>query len=225
MNTRHEDEAQYHALLHWYSGKAESRRRTDGTYRRWPTLLIAGACLIAAALIAAGRADAATVQLTCTAPTKNTDGTTITAALTYKAYWGTSATSLSNVSDLAGPGCAGSVVVPDPAAGTSITYHIAVTAMANGVESAKSNTASKTFTTPLPIPNPPILLTTGGLVWQASPNYSNFAWKLGAQVGSIAAGIKCDANRKIGTEYYRVTGPIVWTGGKKDYVVAKCAQS
>lgn len=29
MNTSHEDEAQYHALLHWYSGKAESRRRTD----------------------------------------------------------------------------------------------------------------------------------------------------------------------------------------------------
>jgi hypothetical protein len=170
-------------------------------------------------------AEAGTVQLTCTPPTQNTNGTPITAALTYKAYWGPSATSQPNASALAGPGCAGPVVVPDAAAGTSVTYHFAVTAIANGMESAKSNVATKTFTTPLPTPNPPMLLTTGGLVWQASPNWTDFSWKLGAQVGSIAPGIKCDATRRIGGEYFRVTGPIVWVTAKKDYVVAKCERS
>jgi hypothetical protein len=106
-----------------------------------------------------------------------------------------------------------------------VTYHLAVTAIATGQESVKSNIATKTFSTPLPTPNPPILLTEGGLVWQASPNYTNFSWKLGAQVGSIAPGIKCDVNRRIGESHYRVTGPIVWASGKKNYVVAKCVQS
>jgi hypothetical protein len=168
-------------------------------------------------------AEAGTVQLTCTPPTQNTNGTPITASLGYKAYWGTSATALTNDVDLAGPGCAGSVVVPDPAPGATITYHFAVTAITAYQESAKSNVVAKTFSTPRPTPKPPtLLLTTGGLVWQASPNYSNFAWKLGAQVGTIAGGIKCDASRRIGEDYYRVTGPIVWTASRKDYVVAKC---
>lgn len=173
--------------------------------------------------ILAAVAHAATVPLTCKAPTQNTDGTPITATLSYAAYWGTSATSLANASSLAGPGCAGPVVVPDPAAGTSITYHFAVTATAAGMESAKSNVAVKTFTTPAPTPNPPtLLLTVGGDVNVASPNYSNFTWKLGAVAGTIAPNIKCDANRRIGEDYYRVTAPITWANGRKDYVVAKC---
>lgn len=184
-------------------------------------LTICGLCYV----LLWSRAEAATVQLTCTAPTKNTDGSSITATLTYAAYWGTSASTLGNRTGLTGPGCAGSVIVPDATAGTSVTYHFAVTATAAGIESAKSNIATKTFSTPLPTPNPPILLTEGGLVWQASPNYTNFGWKLGAQVGSIVAGIKCDSTRRIGTDYYRVTAPIVWTAGKKDYVVAKCVAS
>jgi hypothetical protein len=180
-------------------------------------LVLVFACILAAA------AQAATAQLTCAAPTQNTNGTPISAMLTYKAYWGTSATSLANASALAGPGCLGSVVVPDPAAGTSITYHFAVTAIANGQESAKSNVATKAFTTPIQMPNPPtLLLTLGGDVNVASPNYTNFSWKLGAKAGTIAPNIKCDASRKIGEDYYRVTGPVVWTSGKKDYVVAKC---
>jgi hypothetical protein len=72
---------------------------------------------------------------------------------------------------------------------------------------------------------PPLLLTEGGLVWMASPNYTTFGWKLGSTAGTIAAGIKCDATRRIGDDYYRVTGPIVWTAGKKNYVVAKCQEA
>jgi hypothetical protein len=170
-------------------------------------------------------AQAATITVTCTPPTTNTDGSAITATLTYRAYWGTSATTLTNAVPLSGPGCKGSVVVHDAPAGQSVTYHLAVTAIAVGQESVKSNIATKTFSTPLPTPNPPILLTEGGLVWMASPNYTTFGWKLGSTAGTIAAGIKCDATRRIGDDYYRVTGPIVWATTKKNYVVAKCQET
>jgi hypothetical protein len=168
-------------------------------------------------------ANAETVTLTCTAPTKNTDGSAITKPLTYAAYWGTSATTLTNAVALAGPGCKGTVSVPDPPAGSSVTYHFSVTATVDGIESAKSNVATKTVTTPKPTPLPPVLTTVGGEVFIASPNWSNFSWKLGAVAGTVAKGIKCDTTRRIGVDYYRVTSAIVWTGAKKDYVVARCA--
>lgn len=181
------------------------------------------ACLFIVALsLVYSCARAATATLTCTAPAQNTNGTAITAPLTYKAYWGTSSTSLTNADAMQGPGCAGTVVVPDPTPGTSATYYFAATATANGIESAKSNLATKAFTTPYPTPNPPLLLTTGGDVFAATPNYTIFSWKLGAKVGTIAPNIKCDATRKIGDDYYRVTGPVVWIGATKNYVVAKC---
>lgn len=69
----------------------------------------------------------------------------------------------------------------------------------------------------------PILLTTGGSVWVAQPNWTTFSWKLGSAVGTIPPKMKCDATRKIGSEYFRVTAPITWAGSRKDYVVARCA--
>lgn len=113
-------------------------------------------------------ANAASVNLTCTAPTQNTDGSAISAALVYKAYWGTSATTLTNAVPLAGPGCKGPVSVPDAPAGQSVTYHFAVTATANGQESAKSNIATKTVSTPFPTPNPPSLLTADTVAYQVN---------------------------------------------------------
>lgn len=76
---------------------------------------------------------------------------------------------------------------------------------------------------------PKQLLTVGGDVYLASPNYSGpwpaNGWKLGSKVGTIAPKIKCDATRQIGADYFLVKGPIVWTAGKKNYVVARCVES
>lgn len=124
-------------------------------------------------LLAWTSAGAATVNLTCTAPTTNTNGSQITATLAYRAYWGTSATTLTNGVVLAGPGCKGSVSVPDATAGQSIQYHFAVTATANGQESVKSNVASKTVSTPLPAPNPPTLLTVSDVGYQLNLGTKN----------------------------------------------------
>jgi hypothetical protein len=216
MNTHEDDREQAEYLREW-------DRQHPRTLRPL-FLMLLGTALIALTMAVAYSANAATAKLTCTPPTKNTDGTNITAALTYKAYWGTSATSLPNTSTMQGPGCAGSVVVPDPAPGTSVTYYFAVTAIADGMESAKSSVAQKTYTTPKPTPQPPVLTTVGGDVFAASPNWTNFSWKLGAKAGTVAKDIKCDATRKIGEDFYRVTSGIKWAGSKKSYVVARCRE-
>lgn len=100
---------------------------------------------------------APTLTATWTAPTKNTDSSAITAALTYNLYAGTSCTALVKAQraiattsvTLTGSTLTG--LIP------GATYCFAVTAVANGVESAQSNTA--TVAIPSPTPNAPSQIT------------------------------------------------------------------
>jgi hypothetical protein len=215
MNT-HDDE-QFIQLCEWHSGKAVMRRRTDGNHRRWPTLLIFGACLIAIALLLAAEARAGEAKLRCTAPTTNTDGTPVNLAGINWLY-GPAADKLLPLATT--PGCA--YTAPNLSPGT--WYFAALASNQAGTQSAQSSVVSKTIAgdPPPPPPGPLQLLTAGGSVYAAIPNYTTFSWRLGAVAGTIAAGIKCDATRKIGADYYRVTSAIVWSAGKKNYVVAKC---
>jgi hypothetical protein len=84
-----------------------------------------------------------TATLTWTAPTTYTDGTTIptTVALSYNVYQGTSATSLTKVAT--GVTALTSTITTGLVDGN--TYYWSVTAVANGLEGAQSNVASKTF--------------------------------------------------------------------------------
>jgi hypothetical protein len=145
-------------------------------------------------------AHAATATLKCTPPTQNTNDTPITASLGYKAYWGTSATALTNDVDLAGPGCAGSVVVPDPAPGATITYHFAVTAITAYQESAKSNVVAKTFSTPRPTPKPPTLLTSEQIGYQLNLGTRNKITL--SRVASVPIGKECITSMSV-TDPYR----------------------
>ena len=183
--------------------------------------------LVIVALAAWGRANAATVRLNCNLPSQYTNGDPIgTAPISLKAYWGTSATALTTVVPLAS--CAGGqVTVPDPAAGATVTYIFAVTATVNGMESAKSNTASKAIATPLPTPNPPTGLTAaaGAIAWSIKPDYTTFGpMKLSATVGTVRARTACVTRQNIaGTNYYRVPkSAVAFSGAATDYVVAKC---
>jgi hypothetical protein len=171
--------------------KEIERELDHASWRAVRPLFLAFVLVLVAYVGWAADAFGATANLTCTAPTQNTNGTPITATLTYKAYWGTSATSLTNPSTLSGPGCKGPVVVPDPAPGTTITYHFAVTATANGQESAKSNVATKTFTTPNPTPNPPALLTAETVAYQINLGSNNKIYF--SRVGTIELGRACIA--------------------------------
>jgi hypothetical protein len=80
--------------------------------------------------------------LSWTPPTTNTNGTALTNLAGYRVYWGTSAGSYSNSVTLNNAGLT-SYVVSSLAPGT---YYFAVTALnSSGVESAKSNSGSKTI--------------------------------------------------------------------------------
>lgn len=221
-----ESDAEFRRQLEWLgpaTGDQIQRRATDeldDSGRRSKRILIGCGIIVALAYVLWWRtADAAIVNLTCKPPTLNVDNTPITAPLAYKAYWGMKADSLTSTAALAGPGCKGPVYVPDAPSGSSVTYHFAVTAIAAGLESDFSNVASKVITG-----MPKQLLTVGGDVWIASPDWSVFGWKRTDKAGTIAPKMKCDPTRHIPPDLYRVTAPIVWTAGKKNYVVARCEQ-
>jgi hypothetical protein len=80
--------------------------------------------------------------LSWTPPTQNTDGSPLTNLAGYRVYWGTSATSLTSSVTLNNAGLT-AYVAESLAPGT---YYFAVTAVNSlGVESARSNTGTKTI--------------------------------------------------------------------------------
>lgn len=88
-----------------------------------------------------------TVNLSWTAPTLNTDGTTITAPLTYNLYQGTA----SGAETLAQSGLTGTSIAVSTGLTPGKTYYWQLTAVANGVESARSTEVSAGI--PFPSPN------------------------------------------------------------------------
>lgn len=141
------------------------------------------------AFVAVG-ANAATIQVSCTPPTKNTDGTSITKPITYTFHWGTSASALSNTVPSAT--CSAVITVPDPAPGTSATYHVGAKAIVDSVASATSNVASVVKSTPKPTPNPPT-----GLVVVDTVAYRLDAgsWNKVAftKIGTVELGTACQS--------------------------------
>jgi len=87
-------------------------------------------------------ATSGTATLTWTAPTTNTDGSALTDLAGYHVYYGTSASALSTVIDIANPATT-TYTIASLASGT---WYFAVNAYTtSGVESALSNTGSKSI--------------------------------------------------------------------------------
>lgn len=198
---------------------------------KWQAIAIAVLALVVGMAIGAPTADAAeSATLACTPVTKNTDGSTITVPVTYKAYFGTSAASLSASKDL-GTTCGGVVGgLASAPAGASVTYFFAVTAIADGVESAKSNTASRTFTTAKPTPGAPTGLTAVETVAY------NVDWKLtrkgvtaslGRPIGTVELDTPCRKDFTLPGGYARVDRNAVKSTQRilPAIVLAKCAQA
>lgn len=89
-------------------------------------------------------AHAADVRVTCTAPTKNTDGSNITGAISYSIYGGLQGQTKTK---LASGATACDFTRTNVALGVQEYY---VTATVGGIESAPSQTASVTITPPTP---------------------------------------------------------------------------
>jgi hypothetical protein len=95
--------------------------------------------------------------LSWTAPTTNTDGTAITATLTYNIYQGLTG-ALAKVQS--GVTTTAATITAGLTAGT--TQCFAVTAVANGVESAQSNSACAAISQPSPnSPTTVVVVITG----------------------------------------------------------------
>jgi hypothetical protein len=109
------------------------------------TVVAAGLCLIA------GLANAATVTVTWTNPTTNTDGSALAASSITRTtlWWGTSVTALTNSKIVAGSATSATIdLVPG-------TWTIGAKTTANGNESDLSVVIQKVV--PQPTPNPPVL--------------------------------------------------------------------
>lgn len=165
--------------------------------------LLLGMCLV-------GIATAATVTVTWTPPTTNTDGSPIAAtgpgSLTlYRLEYGT-----------CGAGGAfgtkaGEVTRAAPATGTTVNLQPGTSCVrvfvANtyGAESDASNVASKVVDPPKP--SPPQITTIAAQVYDVLPNERTFTFERGRQVGTTKLGMACDETRTTDADFYALERP------------------
>lgn len=158
----------------------------------------------------------AAVQFSWVPPTTNTDNSPLTNLASYKLYFGTSATTLSQSIGVSAP--ASGATVPGLASGT---WFFAVTAISStGKESAKSNTATKAVpalvasatapvtVTPDTTPNPPANLTVvEPLAFNVVPNFQQFTFQRGSYAGKVRIGSSCDESRTTKDGYTVISRP------------------
>jgi hypothetical protein len=175
----------------------------------------------------------ASASLQWTAPTRNTDGTTLTNLAGYRISYGLNATALTNA-----------VQVPSPTTTNYIvgnlnpgTWHFGVRAYTTtGVDSELSNIVSKVAGTSTETrastrdvvvttkPEPPVLQVVDGRVFNATPDYSLLAFRAGKQYGTVALGVRCDETKPVSGGWYPVPSSSVrWASSTRTaYPVAKC---
>lgn len=159
------------------------------------------------------------ITLTCTPPTMNEDGTTLTDLAGYRFYQSsTSGGPYTLIRDEPDETNCGHVIT-DVADGTY--YFVATAYNVPGVESAYSGEASKTVTT---VPNPPGgLVASGNLVAytiQQSPDVL-----LTYPIGTVMAGVWCDPDQSANGMYRVNIEDVTMPAGVEARVAfAECAQ-
>ncbi len=171
-----------------------------------------------------------------TAPTKNTDGTSLTDLASYKILFGNSSTSLTKSQAVSDPKATSATV----AALASGTWYFTVRSVnSKGAESPNSGIAQKTIssataaksvaiTVTQPTTPPPSNTTT--LIVEQNPAYdvvtSNGTLVLGKNVGWIHTGSACDSSYKVGASYYKVNTADVHLSAtpRSSAVVAYCVK-
>lgn len=176
-------------------------------------------------------------DLSWTPPTANTNGTPLTDLSGYRVVWGTSATALTSVVQLATPGVSRYTVTGLPAG----TMFFGVKAYnSTGVESLLSNVVSKAITTTpaatgeavvsvtvTPRPNPPTQLQVVETTVYNVGQFYHEQWipLRGVRYGTIPLGEPCMANRPVLNSYYGVDKTkVTWDPGKSalNYPIARC---
>jgi len=180
--------------------------------------------------------------LNWTAPTKNTDGTTLTDLAGFKVLYGTSSTALNNVTSI---NDAKATTTTIAALGQGTWYFTMRAVNTKGAESdngaiqqkvitgaSAAKTVNITITAPTPPPtNPPptgtTLKTTSTRVYDVIWDDVNSVRIRGRQVGTIAIGKACDANYHVGTNYYGVNkaDAKITVTPRSNRVIVSCAKS
>jgi hypothetical protein len=165
-----------------------------------------------------------------TKPTKNTDGTTLTDLSGFKVVYGTSSSSLNQSKSVTGAS-ATSTSIGSLGAGT---WYFAVRAVnAGGVESANSNTGSKTIRAASAAKTLNITVSGGSTTPTGYKTVATAVYDVvtvdgrlqkGQSVGTIALGKPCDGSYKAGTVYYKVSrSDVKFTRtSRSTNVVSKC---
>jgi hypothetical protein len=164
-----------------------------------------------------------------TAPTKNTDGTTLTNLAAFRVYYGTNTSSLTRVKEVNDISSSSTTVSSlSPA-----TWYFKVRAVnANQVESADSNVSSKVISaasaaktiaisiTPTTTPIRKTISTSAYDIVRVGPGQ----WVLGRYVGTVKIGTPCRTYHLTGDYYGVNTGYVKLTRTPRgDTLVAHCA--
>jgi hypothetical protein len=154
-----------------------------------------------------------TATLNWTAPTRNSDGTTLTNLAGFKVLYGTSTSALTNTKSINDPR-ATSTSIGSLGAGT--WYFTMRSVNSNGVESDNAAvqqktiagaSAAKTVNITISGSTPPpstSLKTVSTRVYDVIWDSSAGVRVRGREVGTIALNKACDPNYKVGTEFYGV---------------------
>jgi hypothetical protein len=172
-----------------------------------------------------------TAKISWVAPTKNTDGSTLTDLKGFKIVYGKSATSLTYSQSVNDPKATSASI----AALGSGTWYFAVRAVnTGGGESANSSTVSRAITaaTAAKTVNITISSSTSGTYKTVSTAAYDVLIRdnvrvLGRQVGTVRTGTPCQTHYKVGTSYYKVDASYVrvTTPPRSNTIVARCAKS
>lgn len=171
-------------------------------------------------------------NISWSAPTKNTDGSTITDLKGFKIVYGTSASSL-NLSQSVNDASARSATVAALGAGT---WYFAVRAVnSSGGESANSSTVTRTVSAATAAKTVNITINSSSST-STYKTVSTIAYDvlirnnvrvIGRQVGTVAIGRPCQTHYKVGSSYYKVDASYVkvTTQPRSNTIVARCAKS
>lgn len=160
------------------------------------------------ALLGLSSAYAGSAALICSPPAKNTDGSTITGAITYNFYRGTSATAVTTkLNATPTTACA----YTDAAAPVGTVYY-AATAIVAGQESALSAVVSKVIAAPIPNPPSSLTVTDAGVAYKLRQAVNSLSM---IRIGKVAPGTSCDVSHSV-DGYYLVPRSTVILDSKVD---------
>ena len=163
-----------------------------------------------------------------TAPTTNTDGTPLTNLAAFRVYYGTSSSSLTQVSEVNDISSSSTTI----SGLTPATWFFKVRAVnANQVESADSNVSSKAVATSsaaktvaITITNPTVRKTIATTVYDVVRSATTGKFVVGKAVGTVALGKSCRAYYLSGDYYGVLAGLVKVTGTPRSTtLVAHCA--